>query len=109
MEYKENYYLLKIYVREQDRAEGKPLYKKAIEIVEKEKLSGITILKAFMGYGPSKEIRGLSFIDLGSNLPILIEIIDTKENLEKFLKSFKAYFKHGLIVMVPVSIIEYKK
>ncbi|WP_038056735.1 DUF190 domain-containing protein [Thermodesulfobacterium hydrogeniphilum] len=105
-EYKEAY-MIKIYIREEDRIEGKPLYKKILEIVKEKNLSGVTIFKAIMGYGPSKKIRGISFLDLGSNLPILIEIIESKEKVEEFLKEINSLIQHGLVIAFPVKIVKY--
>jgi len=103
----EDAYMIKIYIREEDRVEGKPLYKKILEVVKENNLSGVTIFKAIMGYGPSKKIRSMSFLDLGSNLPILIEVIETKENAEKFLKEIDQLVTHGLVIMLPIKIIKY--
>jgi len=103
----EEAYMIKIYIREEDRVEGKPLYKKILEVVKEKNLSGVTIFKAIMGYGPSKKVRAMSFIDIGSNLPVLIEVIETKENAEKFLAEIDHLVKHGLVVMFPVKIAKY--
>jgi PII-like signaling protein len=103
----EEAYMIKIYIREEDRVEGKPLYKKILEIVKEKNLSGVTIFKAIMGYGPSKKVRSLSFLDLGSNLPILIEIIETKEKAEEFLSEINSLIKHGLVIILPVKIVKY--
>ncbi|NPA39237.1 MAG: DUF190 domain-containing protein [Thermodesulfobacteria bacterium] len=103
----EDAYMIKIYIREEDRVEGKPLYKKILEVVKENNLSGVTIFKAIMGYGPSKKVRAMSFLDLGSNLPILIEVIETKENAEKFLKEIDQLVTHGLVVMLPIKIVKY--
>ncbi len=101
-------WLLKIYIREEDRAEGKPLYKKILEVVKEKNLSGVTIFKAIMGYGPSREIRGISFLDIGSNLPILIEIVEEKEKIDLFLKEIEHLIKHGLIILLPVKVLKYE-
>ncbi len=99
--------MIKIYIREEDRFEGKPLYKKILEVVKEKDLSGVTIFKAIMGYGPSKKIRSASFLDLGTNLPILIEVIESKEKIEEFLKEINEIVQRGLIIIFPVEIIKY--
>ena len=103
----EDAYMIKIYIREEDRVEGKPLYKKILEIVKEKNLSGVTIFKGIMGYGPSKKVRSFSFLDLGSNLPILIEIVETKEKVEEFLSEINHLIKHGLVIVFPVKIVKY--
>lgn len=77
--------ILRIYVREEDRVGRVPLYKKILDLAKENDLAGATIFRAIMGYGPSREIRQISFADLSSNLPIMIEIIDTDEKNKKNL------------------------
>lgn len=98
--------ILRIYVREEDRFERIPLYKKILELAKEEGLAGATIFRAIMGYGPSRKIRALSFADLSSNLPMMIEIIDTEEKLKKFLEKINGLVKHGLITLQPIVIVK---
>lgn len=98
--------LLRIYVREDDRIEGKPLYKKILELAMERGIAGVTVFRAIMGYGPSKKIRTLSFADLSSNLPILLEIVDTEEKIEKFIEEIEKIVKHGLITVQQVQIVK---
>lgn len=98
--------ILRIYLREEDRFERVPLYKKILELAKEQGLAGATIFKAIMGYGPSREIRRISFADLASNLPIMIEIIDTEEKIKPFIKKINGLIKHGLITLQPIYIIK---
>jgi len=98
--------ILRIYVREEDRFEGKPLYKKVLEIAKDKGLAGATIFRAIMGYGPSRKIRSLSFADLSSNLPVMIEIVDTEEKIKAFLKEINGLVKHGLLTLQPITIVK---
>lgn len=98
--------LLRIYVREDDRIEGKPLYKKIFELAMERGIAGVTVFRAIMGYGPSKKIRTLSFADLSSNLPILLEIVDTEEKIKKFIEEIEKIVKHGLITVQQVQIVK---
>ncbi len=104
--YNQEGYILRIYVREEDRYEKMPLYKKILEMARESGLSGATVFRAIMGYGPSRKIRAISFADLSSNLPIMIEIVDTKEKLNKFLTEINGLVKHGLITLQPIVIIK---
>lgn len=98
--------ILKIYVREEDRWEKTPLYKKILDLAKENGLAGATVFRAIMGYGPSREIRKLSFADLSSNLPIMIEIIDTEEKIKPFMEKLNGYIQHGLITIQPIYIIK---
>uniref|UniRef100_A0A832LWN2 DUF190 domain-containing protein n=1 Tax=Caldimicrobium thiodismutans TaxID=1653476 RepID=A0A832LWN2_9BACT len=98
--------ILRIYVREDDRIEGKLLYKKIIEMAKAENIAGVTVFRAIMGYGPSRKIRTLSFADLSSNLPVMLEIVDTEENIKNFLSKINGLIKHGLITLQPIIIVK---
>lgn len=98
--------LLRIYIREDDRIEGKLLYKKILELAMEREIAGVTVFRAIMGYGSSKKIRTLSFADISSNLPILLEIVDTEEKIEKFIKEIEKIVKHGLITVQQVQIVK---
>lgn len=98
--------ILRIYVREEDRFGGIPLYKKILELAKEKGIAGATIFRAIMGYGPSRKIRTLSFADLSSNLPILIEIVDTEEKIKKFLEEINDLVKHGLITLQPIVVVK---
>lgn len=98
--------ILRIYVREDDRIEGKLLYKKIIEMAKEENIAGVTVFRAIMGYGPSRKIRTLSFADLSSNLPVMLEIVDTEENIKNFLSKINGLIKHGLITLQPIIIVK---
>lgn len=98
--------LLRIYVREDDRHEGKPLYKKIFDLAMERGIAGVTVFRAIMGYGPSKKVRTLSFADLSSNLPILLEIVDTEEKIERFVKEIESLVRHGLITIQPIRIVK---
>lgn len=98
--------ILRIYLREADRVEGKLLYKKIIEMAKEENIAGVTVFRAIMGYGPSRKIRTLSFADLSSNLPVMLEIVDTEENIKNFLSKINGLIKHGLITLQPIIIVK---
>ncbi len=98
--------ILRIYVREEDRFERIPLYKKILELAKEEGLAGATIFRAIMGYGPSRKIRSLAFADLSSNLPVMIEIVDTEEKIKMFLQNINGLVNHGLITLQPIVIIK---
>ncbi|MFN3406728.1 MAG: DUF190 domain-containing protein [Caldimicrobium sp.] len=98
--------ILRIYVREEDKYERVPLYKKIIDIAKENGLAGATVFRAIMGYGPSKEIRKISFADFSANLPILIEFIDTEVKIKAFLEKINGMIKHGLITIQPIYIVK---
>lgn len=98
--------LLRIYIREGDRYEGKLLYRKILDLAMEKGIAGVTVFRAIMGYGPSKKIRALTFADLSSNLPILLEIVDTQEKIESFVREIEGMVKHGLITLQPIQIIK---
>lgn len=93
---------LKIYTAEDVICGDKPLYKAIIAEAMSLGLSGATISRAIAGYAAQKRGMGRAVNTLFSgagNLPIIIEIIDDRANIEKLLPYLEKYAKHTLVVM----------
>lgn len=87
--------LLRIHIGEDDKVDGKLLYKKIIEILRENDIAGATVLRGIMGYGASSRIHTASILDISSDLPIIIEIIDKEEKINKVLTKIEPLIKNG--------------
>lgn len=99
--------LLRIYVGESDRYDGKPLYRYIVEFLRKEGIAGATVLRGMLGYGKSSIIHNSSILRLSSDLPVLIEVVDTVENIERIKSKLVEIVREGLITEERVKIISY--
>lgn len=100
--------LLRIFIGESDKYEGTLLYKYLIELFRKEGLAGATVLRGIAGFGKSSHLHTTSILRLSTDLPIVIEVVDKKENLEKIRPQLDQVIKQGLITEEKVKIVLYE-
>ena len=100
---------LRIYIGEADSWEGKSLYKALVLKAKELDLAGATVFQGCMGYGAKSRIHTASLIDLSADLPIMIEIIDSAEYIEKFLPYLDKMVKEGMVTVDDIQVIKYGK
>ena len=102
-------YLLRIFIGESDKHAGKPLYEWIVIQARQQGLAGTTVLRGMMGFGANtRKIRTFRFDTLSEDLPIVVEIVDTEEKLEKFLDLVAPYLMAGLVTMEAAHVRFYK-
>ena len=101
--------LLRIFIGESDKYKGKNLYQYLVEFLRKNHFSGITVLRGISGYGKASKVHTSDLLELSSDLPIVIEIVDTEEKIEELKKLFEESDLIGsaLITQENVKIIQY--
>ena len=100
--------LLRIYIGESDRHEGKPLYEWIVLKARESGLAGATVLRGILGFGPSSKISTFKILRLSEDLPVVIEIVDTEENLVNFLDQINGVIKEGLVTIEKAQIKIYR-
>ena len=101
--------LLRILIGESDKHEHKPLYEWIVLQAREQGLAGATVLRGMMGFGANtRKIQTFRFDTLSEDLPIVIEIVDTQEKLEKFLELIEPHLKAGLVTMEKAQVRFYK-
>ena len=100
---------LRIYIGEADSWEGKSLYKALVLKAKELDLAGATVFQGCMGYGANSRIHTASLIDLSADLPIMIEIIDSAEYIEKFLPYLDKMVKERMVTVDDIQVIKYGK
>ncbi len=103
--------LLRIFIGESDKFNGKNLYHYLVEYLRKNNFSGITVLRGITGFGKASKIHTSDMLTLSSDLPIVIEIVDKPERIEELKKAFEETGMIGsaLITEENVKIIQYGK
>ncbi len=93
--------LLRIFIGEADRHEGKPLHEWITLLQAREQgLAGATVLRGMMGFGANtRQIHTFRFDTLSEDLPIIIEIVDIQERVEKILQLIEPHIKAGLATL----------
>ncbi len=103
--------LLRVFIGESDLINHVPVYEKIVMEARKEGLAGATVTKGILGFGASSRIHTAKLLRLSEDLPLVVEIVDSEEKIEKFIPVLNDIFEQansgGLITMEKVNIIKY--
>jgi uncharacterized protein len=91
--------LLRIFIGESDRYKGKPLYEWLVLSAREHGLAGATVLRGLMGYGAHSRLHTFKIERLSEDLPIIVEVVDTREKLEAFLAAVDPAITEGLATL----------
>ena len=100
--------LMRIFIGEGDKAGAQPLYHALVEMFRREKLAGVTVLRGIEGFGAKSHLHTTQLLRLSQDLPIVIEVVDSQENIERVLPQVDSMLHKGLITMEKVLVIRYK-
>jgi CBS domain-containing protein len=98
---------LRIYLGESDRWQGKTLYAALLEALKREGLAGATVTRGVAGFGAHSRIHTASIEVLSEDLPLVVEVVDRPEQIEKALAVISPMVREGLITLEDVDIIKY--
>lgn len=99
--------LLRIFVGEDERYHGHPLYESIVLKAREMHLAGATVLRGPMGYGHSSRLHTAKILRLSEDLPVVIEIVDSERKVADFLPVLDAMIKSGLVTMEKVQVLVY--
>jgi uncharacterized protein len=100
--------LLRVFIGESDRWEGKPLYEAIVELVRREGLAGATVLRGIEGFGADSRLHTARILRLSEDLPVVIEIVDTEENVQRVLPMLDEMVGEGMLTVEGVHVIAYR-
>ena len=100
--------LLRIFIGEQDTYQGKALYQQIVLKARELGLAGATVTRGIMGFGPDSRIHTAKLLRLSEDLPIVIEVVDTEEYINRLLPFLDETVHEGMITLEKVRIIKYK-
>jgi len=101
-------FLLRIFIGESDRHKGKLLYEWIVIKAREEGLAGATVMRGMMGFGAHSRMHTFKIERLSQDLPIIIEIVDTREKLEKFLSLIDNEIEEGMATLEKAQIHFYR-
>ena len=99
--------LLRIFIGENDRHEHRPLYEAIVLKAREMHLAGATVLRGPMGFGHSSHIHTTKILRLSQDLPIVIEIVDSKAKIDAFLPVLDGMMTSGLVTIEKVQVLQY--
>ena len=100
--------LLRIFVGESDRHEGKPLHTAIVLAAREAGLAGATVLRGLEGFGAHSRLHTAKILRLSQDLPLVIEIVDKEERIQAFLPVLDSMVGEGMITLEKVHIIAYR-
>jgi PII-like signaling protein len=104
--------LLRIFLGESDKHQQQPLYETIVFEAKKQGLSGATALRGIMGFGPNSRVHTAKLFDISTDLPVIVEIVDTLEKINEFIKTVEQLFEEsksgGLITIEKAEVIRYQ-
>lgn len=101
-------FLLRIFVGESDRHGHRPLYEAIVLKAREQGMAGATVIRGVMGYGKHSVLHTAKILRLSEDLPMVIEIVDSREKVEEFLPYLDEMITDGLVTLEPVSVLQYK-
>lgn len=100
--------LLRIFIGEDDKHQGRPLYQAIVEEARKRGMAGATVLRGNLGFGAHSRLHTAKVLRLSEDLPMVVEIVDKPERIEEFIPELDHMIKEGLITVEKVRVIAYR-
>jgi uncharacterized protein len=99
--------LLRIFIGEDDRADGRPLYETIVTTARAMQLAGATVLRGPMGFGRSSHLHTAKILRLSEDLPMVIEIVDAEDRIKALLERIEPMIGSGLVTLEKVQVLRY--
>jgi len=100
--------LLRIFIGDRDKHGHLPLYEAIVLKARESHLAGATVLRSPMGFGKSSRMHTTKILQLSSDMPLVIEIVDVPEKIEGFLPVLDEMMEGGLVTLEKVQVIHYR-
>lgn len=100
---------LRIFVGEDDKYKGRPLYEEIVVQAQKSHLAGATVFRGYLGYGKSSGLHPGKLLRSSRDLPVVVEILDTEEKATAFLDILDQLLSGGVVTVEKVQMIRYGK
>jgi uncharacterized protein len=100
--------LMRIHIGESDKWHGKPLHEAIVEMLRKDGFSGATVLRGVAGFGGSSVYHTDKILRLSQDLPLIVEVVEYAERIEKILPQLDEMVDGGLITLEEVRVILYR-
>jgi len=99
--------LMRIFIGEADKHSSKPLHRALVDLFRARKLAGVTVLRGILGFGAKSHLHSAQLLRLSQDLPMVIEVVDTQENIDRVMPEVEEMVTEGLITMEKVRVIRY--
>lgn len=100
--------LLRIFIGESDRHDGKPLYEALVLKAREAGLAGATVFRSPLGFGATSHLHTAKILRLSEDLPVVIEIVDSAIKVDAFLPVLDTMIDGGLVTLEKVRVLHYR-
>jgi hypothetical protein len=100
--------LLRIYIGESDRWQGRPLYQAIVQRLREEGVAGATVIRGIEGFGAHSRLHTARILRLSEDLPLLIEVVDREERIQQVLPLLEEMIPEGLVTLEDIEILAYR-
>ena len=100
----QQYMKLSLYINEGDEWHHRPLHLEVLKMFREQGMSGGTVVRAVAGFTAKEGVHTTSLVDAGGKLPLVIEVVETAENIQRVLPQLKQMAPHRLIIRQPVVV-----
>lgn len=100
--------LLRVFLGESDRWKDRPLYEAIVLKARELGLAGATVLRGPMGFGAKSHLHTAKILRLSEDLPIVVEIVDSRENIDRLMPFIDQALRDGLVTLENVRVIKYR-
>jgi len=99
--------LVRVFLGESDKFHHLPLYRALVERLRREGFAGATVLRGIEGFGATSVIHTVNLLDLSGDLPIVIEVVDTQEQVDRMMPILDEMMQGGLVTVEKVRVMRY--
>ena len=99
--------LLRVFIGEDDQHKHLPLYEAIVLKARELHLAGATVLRGPMGFGHSSRLHTAKVLRLSEDLPMVVELVDSEEKINAFLKIIDGMIGSGLVTLEKVKVLQY--
>jgi uncharacterized protein len=99
--------LLRLVLSESRSHDGRPLFRKLLEVLREEGLAGATVIKGIAGFGHDRDVHTVAIEVAAVGLPLTIEVVDAPQHIEHVLPKLEALMEGGVIMLERAHVIRY--
>ena len=100
--------LLRVFIGESDKHDGRPLFEAIVQAARARGMAGATVLRGLMGFGAHSRMHTAKILRLSEDLPLVVEIVDTPERIRDFLPELDEMMDEGLVTLEKIRVITYR-
>lgn len=100
--------LLRVFIGEDDKHQGRVLYELIVEEARRRGLAGATVYRGVLGFGANSRLHSAKILRLSEDLPVVVEIVDSEQKIEAFLPWLDGVISEGLITLEKAQVIAYR-